>query len=380
MFERKREMPPVDTRLLPYLEAQDDAAAEWELGLLFVNHLEGMIDKAVRKQTGVYLGGAESGGTQAEDAAAELRNKVKCSLLDKLIKLRDGKARPIAYLWPYVKRIARNDFIEYLGEKYPHRRRIRNRMYDYVVRERISDGLIRVWEDGEDKVYGLAEHDGREVVVNENYNLLIQYPDDFKRKFFSAEQLNSWKLSNGPDAVKGRLMAELLRAILSAVNGPVEANYLEDAIVRMTGGDAVGGTVSGGPGEDGDEDSPALEEMSSEPSQEAEVLGAETIPDVWKEICSWNLTKRRAHFLKKDIGDIVLFIANGISERQIVAALGMTLAEFREVRDRLPLSDQEIASLFSARPGTIGNAASKAKKLIERRFGQLFGLRKRKKD
>ena len=250
-------------------------------------------------------------------------------------------------------------------------------MYDYVLRPENADGTILMWEVEPDiKVYGLAEHYGNEVTFNSYYELLIHYPYDFKAEVFSAEQLGRWKLSDGVNAVKGRLIVELLQVIFRAVKGPVEVNSLADVIAQMTGSPAAGRTVNDGRDENEDLGLSQDKGPVTEASPYADRLGAETLPLVWKEICSFHLTQRRAHFLKKDYEDVILFIANGISSRQMADALEIPLLQFEELLNNLPLSNHEIAALFSANPTAIGNAATKVKKSIRAKFAGFFGISK----
>lgn len=381
MFERKRERPEIDARLVPYLEAQDEDAAREACNRLFYEYLEGMIGWAVRRQTGVHLRRGRIVETEAADTAADLFQDVATDMFEKLEKMRLRVDEPIARLEPFVLETAKNRFINYLGEKSPHRKKIKQGMYEYVERERNSDGSVLMWNNGEGKVYGLAEHYGCAVVANDNYKLLTQAPEEFKARFFSPKQVKRWKLYGGGDAVKGKLIVELLRAILGAVGGPVEANRLEEAIVQMTGGDSLG-TIQRVVADEG-EDSDEWEGMTpvSEPTQVADTLGKEVIPYAWQKICSWGVTRRRAYLLmEKSADDLLLFIVNGISEQQMADALKMPLEEFRAVRDRLPLNSRELGELFAAKPRNFENAVSKARKSILKSLADLFSPKKKVED
>ncbi len=376
MIERKSEKPTVDRRLLPYLEARDESVAETELGRLYETHLEGMIRDSICQRTGIRPRAGESGDTPLRDAAGEILQKVSLSWCDRMLRMRAGEAPPIANLEAFIYRAVENSFFSYLKEKSPHRRMIKAQMYDYVERKRNADGSVLMWKVGDDvKVYGLAQHAGQEVVANANYDLLERDPNEFKNAFFSPEQQNRWILARGAKTLKGELIVEVVKEILTVIGGPVERDCLEDAIVTMTGGEAFTEVMSKHGSDDQDlPDSSGGIEQPVEPIQLENLLRLETIQSVWNLICTLHVTDRRAFILDLDRGYIVQLIANGVSAQQIADGLNVPLSRFHELYQKLPLSNQEIAELFSLKVGSVKNARSRAVKSIWRAITIFLGF------
>ena len=85
-------------------------------------------------------------------------------------------------------------------------------------------------------------------------------------------------------------------------------------------------------------------EPSAEGQTEAEVFSL--ISQVWQQICQLSLRQRRALLLHSQ-ELIVYFMQSGITDLELAATLGATYTEWNDIRNRLPLSDLQIAETMS---------------------------------
>jgi DNA-directed RNA polymerase specialized sigma24 family protein len=83
-----------------------------------------------------------------------------------------------------------------------------------------------------------------------------------------------------------------------------------------------------------------IEEASVEGQTEIEVFSL--IHQVWQEICQMSLRQRRSLLLHSQ-ELIIYFLQSGITEKELARVLGFTDADWINVRDRLPMTDAEIA-------------------------------------
>jgi DNA-directed RNA polymerase specialized sigma24 family protein len=84
-------------------------------------------------------------------------------------------------------------------------------------------------------------------------------------------------------------------------------------------------------------------EPSVEGQTEAEVFSL--IRQAWQQICELSLRQRRALLLHSH-ELIVYFMQSGIRDRELAATLELSDSEWNDIRNRLPLSDLQIAEII----------------------------------
>ncbi|MGH7889062.1 MAG: RNA polymerase sigma factor [Thermodesulfobacteriota bacterium] len=91
-----------------------------------------------------------------------------------------------------------------------------------------------------------------------------------------------------------------------------------------------------------------IAEPSVEGETEIEVFSL--ISAVWQEICHLSLRQRRALLLHSQ-ELVIYFMQSGITDEDLAQVLGMGGGDWNEIRNRLPLSDVQIAEvIISKRP------------------------------
>ena len=87
-----------------------------------------------------------------------------------------------------------------------------------------------------------------------------------------------------------------------------------------------------------------IAEPSVEGETEIEVFSL--IHAVWQEICRLSLRQRRALLLHSQ-ELVIYFLQSGISDNELSRILGISDDEWNEIRNRLPLSDAQIAEVIN---------------------------------
>lgn len=106
----------------------------------------------------------------------------------------------------------------------------------------------------------------------------------------------------------------------------------------------------------------ADEEPSIDEHPDLEVFSL--IQQVWQAICEMSLRQRRSLLLHSQ-ELIIYFLQIGITERDLADALDLSEADWNSARDRIPMSDLDIAARFEATPGSIKKARYEARVKLE---------------
>ena len=110
-----------------------------------------------------------------------------------------------------------------------------------------------------------------------------------------------------------------------------------------------------------------------EGSSDAEMVSLVT--NVWQETCRLSLYQRQALLLNSpDL--MIYFIQYGISEAAIVESLEVSNEQWRDILEKLPLSDVEIAAIARSHkndrdPGAATRAIRKARFDARKKLGRL---------
>jgi len=107
---------------------------------------------------------------------------------------------------------------------------------------------------------------------------------------------------------------------------------------------------------------PAIEHGSIEGQTDIEVFSL--VRSVWQGICKMSLRQRRALLLHSQ-ELIIYFLQTGITEKQLAETLDFSEKDWNDVRDRLPMSDAEIAERTEGTAGSIKKARYEARVKLE---------------
>ena len=109
-----------------------------------------------------------------------------------------------------------------------------------------------------------------------------------------------------------------------------------------------------------------IEQPSVEGQTEVEVLSL--IQEVWQATCRLSLRQRRSLLLHSQ-ELVIYFLQVGITESEISSSLDLNEAVWDRIRDRLPMTDLEIAEISEGTSGTVKKARFEARaKLKELRL------------
>lgn len=106
----------------------------------------------------------------------------------------------------------------------------------------------------------------------------------------------------------------------------------------------------------------AIGATSVEGQSEIEVFSL--IRLVWQGICELSVRQRRALLLHSQ-ELIIYFLQTGITERQLAETLDFSEKYWSDIRDRLPMTDAEIAKRTEGTPGSIKKARFEARAKLE---------------
>ena len=90
------------------------------------------------------------------------------------------------------------------------------------------------------------------------------------------------------------------------------------------------------------------------------------IRQFWQQICQLSLRQRRALLLHSQ-ELVVYFMQSGITDRELAEILGLCDSEWNDIRDRLPLSDIQVAEI-SIRGERLRKARSTARSIKKARY------------
>ena len=340
-----------DVLLSPYLNARSDAESDSLLTTLLVEHADPVIRKIIGRKLSDCFRHQES-----EDVHGE----VVTQLLERLRLCKAGSDAAIQDFRNYVAVTAYNACHEYLRNKYPERRRLKNRLR-YLLTHHAAFGLWQT-ETG-DWLGGFSGWMTRRIKIA-SVSKLRQLPAE-------PEIFASLPASGESSCA---MLVDLLTAIFRDVGEPVEFEALVNSVADLQG-------IK-------DHSEPTnWEEQEVRLKATAQDFVVETeqrsyLRRLWSEIVQLPLRQRVALLLNlKDIneGVVMLFPLTGVASiRQIAETLAIPADEFSLLWNDLPLEDAAIAiRLGLTRQGVI-NLRKSARARLSRRMRPL-GLKESNK-
>jgi len=327
----------IDPSLLPFLDASD--APEEAVALARLNAEQ--IEPTIRRGLGYKIG-------FARPELEELYNDIQLRLLKRLRALKqDPAGNQIVNLRGYVATVTRNTCDEYLRQRYPLRRSLK----DKVRRHLLSRSEFALWED--------AEH-----------NWLAGRSDWQDQKFEEEpgglqEHLQTEWQSVDVQRVE---LHQLLTTIFRVARGPIELDTLTELIAGLWG-------IEDRPAESLEAVSNAtFDDQSGTDVNPATIIERrQSLQLLWREICQLPRRQRVALLLNlrnpNGINVITLLPATGVATfEQIAQTLEIPAHEFEQLWGQLPLDDLSLAAYLGATRQQVINLRKTARERLLKRI------------
>jgi len=345
-----------DELLLPFLETTDPAESRRLLGDILEKYVTPVIKGIIRHKL-FFSVSASCSWQSKQQHADDLFGEIVASLLERLHSLRENPQNAaIANLTAYAAITTFNACDKYLRQKYPERRRLRNRVQYLLTHGHGFD----LWEnEAGNWLCGLEDWRGRREVsdARARWSELRQRLSDFEKKELSGQN------------AKSAAPAVLVAAILRWMSAPVELDALVDLLGELW--EIQEGIFQQYGDETKLEHRIGMGSCSRDPSKAVE----ERIymERLWLEICQLPIKQRCAILLnlKDDRGcsAIELFSFLGIATiRQIAGALEIPTEEFAALWNHLPLDDATIGERLGATRQQVINLRKCARERLARRM------------
>jgi DNA-directed RNA polymerase specialized sigma24 family protein len=329
----------IDPSLLPFLDASN--APEEAAALARLNAEE--IEPTIRRGLGYKLG-------FSRPELEELHNDIQLRLLKRLRALKqDPTENQIVNLRGYVATVTRNTCDEYLRQRYPLRRSLR----DKVRRHLLSHHEFALWEDNDNWLAALSDWQDHKPKAE---------PDELQERLKTEWQSVDVQRLN---------LQELLTTIFRVARGPIDLEVLTDLIAELWG-------VEDRPAESLD----AVTNAALDEQPGADINPATTIERrqslqlLWREICQLPRRQRVALLLNlrnpNGINVITLLPATGVATfEQIAQTLEIPANEFEQLWARLPLDDLFLADYLGATRQQVINLRKTARERLVKRMNGL---------
>ncbi len=321
----------VEQLLARYLDEDGAEDADGVLTSLIVEHAEPAIRIVVRRRV----------PNASPEDREDLEAGAIAALIGRLTAMRaDPRAAPaIDDFQAYAAGVAANTIHAHFAARFPARSRLRRRIRLALTTDArllIEESKQGLW------ICGRARDTGRTPV--------------------SAAQMEACREELGRRRLPGRL-ADFLDELFGVLGGPAELNELTALAGNLLG--IHGSDVSAG------QIAEFTPDLMATPDKQAETRS--WLERLWKEILDLSSAHRVALLLglrTPQESGLVLIGNLGIARFRVLAeAVGMTREELREIWNRLPLDDNEIARRLGLERQQVINLRSSARRRLERRMG-----------
>lgn len=344
-------VPQIDSLLLAYLQATDEAQSQSLAAQLISEHAKPVIAGVLRYKLGTSSHFASGNGNhqEAEDISSEV-------ILELLTRLRKFKSDPLQMaikdFRSLVAVMTYQACAKDLRRKNPQRARLKNRLR-YIL---TSWKHFALWKDqNEELICGFAEWQNQQVAdTNLRLRQLHDNPQAFQSSAFSQESIND----QNP--------VDLLTVLFKWLGSPVLLNDLVPIVARLWGikDSTEGDTAS---------QIQALNQLPDTRTDVAtEVEKRIYLENIWAEIRQLPERQRNALLLNltdaTGYGVITLLPVTGIASlRQIAEVLGMPAERLAEIWNDLPMDDATIAEYLGVTRQQVINLRKSARERLIRR-------------
>jgi len=338
----------IDPTLLPFLDASN--APEEAAALARLNAEQ--IEPTIRRGLGFKLRLYRPQSDQNRNELEEIYNDIQLRLLKRLRALKEDPAQnQIANLRGYVATVTRNTCDEYLRQRYPLRRSLKDR----VRRHLLSHTEFAVWEDAEH--HWLAGFSSWQNLDCGGTNV---------RELQELLQLEWTNVD-----VQRLELHDLLTTIFSVKHAPLEVDQLTELIAGFWG-------IEDHPPEPVDANSHTLldEQLRVDINPATIIERRQSLELLWREICQLPRRQRVALLLNlrnpHGVNVITLLPATGVATfEQIAFALEIPVAEFEQLWAKLPLDDLHLAGYLGATRQQVINLRKTARERLLKRMNVL---------
>jgi len=337
----------IDPTLLPFLDASNAPEEAAALSRLNTEQIEPTIRRGLGFKLRLYRPQSDKNRNELE----EIYNDIQLRLLKRLRALKEDPAQnQIANLRGYVATVTRNTCDEYLRQRYPLRRSLKDR----VRRHLLSHAEFAVWED--------AEH-----------NWLAGFSSwrNMDRGGTNVRELQELlKLEWRNVDVQRLELHDLLTTIFSIKHAPLEIDQLTELIAGFWG-------IEDHSPEPVDVNSHTLlDELRVDINPATIIEQRQSLEHLWREICQLPRRQRVALLLNlrnpRGVNVITLLPATGVATfEQIAFALEIPVAEFEQLWAKLPLDDLQLAGYLGATRQQVINLRKTARERLLKRMNVL---------
>lgn len=339
----------IDPSLLPFLAADDALEEAAALARLNAEEIEPIIRRQLGYKLRLYSPPTIRDSQRPE--FDEIYNDIQLRLLRRLHALKQDPARnQIVNLRGYVATVTRNTYDEYLRNRYPLRRSLK----DKVRRHLLSHTEFALWEDTEHNwLAGLAGGQKEELWTNDgqlNERLKIQ-----------------WQAVD----VQRLQLHDLLITILDVAQAPLDLDELTELVATCWG-------IEDRPAEALTANTCASieEKLTVDINPATIVERREWLQFLWREIRELPRRQRVALLLNlrspHGINIITLLPATGIASfEQIAQTLEIPTTEFEQLWADLPFDDLHIAAYLGATRQQVINLRKTARERLLKRMSVL---------
>jgi hypothetical protein len=343
----------IDPALLPFLNAVDVREEAVALARLNSEQIEPIVRRGIRYKLRFYR--PQSDLSLHRPEFEEIYNDVQVRLLKRLRDLKEYPAEnQIANLGSYVATVTRNTCDEYLRQKYPLRRSLK----DKVRRHLLNYAEFSLWED--------ADHNWLAGLSNWTHG-----NGNHASGLTSAElreQLHErWRAVD----VQRLQLHDLLTTIFEVADAPLELDQLTALIAGFW-------HIEDKPAESLDAETPASpgRQVTAETHPATLIEQRQLLQLLWREICLLPRRQRVALLLNlknpHGINTITLLPATGIATfEQLAQVLEIPLPEFEKLWADLPLDDLRLAEYLGATRQQVINLRKTARERLVKRMSAL---------
>ena len=357
-MERQATMQSAEGLIQSFLRAADKSESENLLSLLIHEHAEPVIAGIIKNKLRVSLNNSEGSGLNQD--ALEIAGDVRAAIFVEMQTLKAGApGRLISDFHNYVAVKTYSACADYFRAKNPQRRRLKD-LLRYHLKQNHTFAL---WK-GEDKRWlcGLQtwRNAGPNISGSEHPQRSLPEPLSISN---ASESASGVGVSNLPPA-------ELLTALFETVGRPIEFNQLVTIVADVWG-------IKDHPTESFDQHGAACASLIDSAPGVDELLEQRLyLQRLWKEVASLPALQRSALLLNlRDAqgGSVIAFVPHlGIAGKaEIAEMLAMSVEQFSQLWDELPLDDAGISRLLGVTRQQVINLRKTARERLARRMSAL---------
>ena len=342
----------LDPSLLPFLDASNAPEEAAALARLNAEQIEPIIRRGLGYKLRFHRHHGEQNLQRPE--FEEIYNDIQLRLLKRLRALKEDPAQnQIANLRGYVASVTRHTCDEYLRQRYPLRRSLK----DKIRRHLLSHTEFTLWED--------AEHDWLAGLSG------WQNLDQEKLRRNGAELQERLEMAWQTVDVQRLQLHDLLTTIFDVAQAPLDLDHLTELIAGLWGIEDHATKSLDANTHD------ALDERLNADINPATIIERrESLQLLWREICQLPRRQRVALLLNlrnpNGINVITLLPATGVATfEQIAQALEIPAAEFEQLWAELPLDDLHLATYLGATRQQVINLRKTARGRLLKRMSRL---------